>query len=47
MVDNLLSVLRDKDDSAYQCFLSALDMTNQRYLRRILEEKGQQVYFVM
>jgi len=47
MVDTLLSVLRVKDDSAYQCFLNALNETNQQYLRRILEEKGQQIYFVM
>jgi len=46
-VENLLSMLCRKDDSAYQCFLHALDGTNQQHLRRTLEEIGQSCFLFL
>jgi len=38
--NRLLDLLCVKPASAYQFFLEALELTNQQYLHRLLEDKG-------
>ena len=40
LVNLLLTMFCDKQVTAYQNFLDALEETNQTYLRHLLEEKG-------
>ena len=45
VANHLLLVISKKPLAAYQCFLRALDATNQQYLHNLLEQNGLLYYY--